>query len=94
MTVATEGKVKALKKGNKSNLVPKNRKDKSYECHIAKLLDEFCLARVSINVTEMWTTATSVPKRGCPPLVLDKVLRSEYSETLARVCKSSPDKDF
>ena len=30
-----------------------------------------------MNVTEMWTTATSVPKRGCPLLVLDKVLRSE-----------------
>ena len=35
----------------------------------------------------MWTTATSVPKRGCPPLVLDKVLRSEDSETLDGVCK-------
>ena len=35
-----------------------------------------------IYVTEMWTTATSVPKQGCPPLVLDKVLRSEDSETL------------
>ena len=38
----------------------------------------------------MWTTATSVPKRGCPPLGLDKVLRSEDSETLAGVCKVLP----
>ena len=43
-----------------------------------------------IYVTEMWTTATSVPKRGCPPLVLDKVLWSEDSETLDRVCKVLP----
>ena len=47
---------------------------------------------VTIYVTEMWTTATSVPKRGCPLLVLDKVLRSEDSETFAGVCKSSPNK--
>ena len=38
----------------------------------------------------MWTTATSVPKRGCPPLVLNKVLRSEDSETLVRVSKVLP----
>ena len=31
-----------------------------------------------------------MPKRGYPPLGLDKVLRSEDSETLVRVCKSSP----
>ena len=38
----------------------------------------------------MWTTATSMPKQGCPPLVLDKVLRSEDSETLDGVCKVLP----
>ena len=41
----------------------------------------------------MWTTATSVPKRGCPPLVLDKVLWSEDSETLDGVCKVLPIKE-
>ena len=41
----------------------------------------------------MWTTATSVPERGCPPLVLDKVLLSEDSETLARVRASSQQPD-
>ena len=41
----------------------------------------------------MWTTATSVPKRGCPSLVLDKVLRSEDSETLARVWEVFPIKE-
>ena len=35
----------------------------------------------------MWTTATRVPKRGCPLPVLDKVLRSEDSETLDKACK-------
>ena len=43
-----------------------------------------------IYVTEMWTTATSVPKRGCPRLVLDKVLWSEDSETLDRLSKVLP----
>ena len=38
----------------------------------------------------MGTTATSVPKRGCPPLVLDKVLRSEDSETLDEARKVLP----
>ena len=38
----------------------------------------------------MWTTAISVPKRGCPPLVLDKLLWSEDSETLDGVCKVLP----
>ena len=45
---------------------------------------------MQMYVTEMWTTATSMPKRGCPPIVLDKVLWSEDSETLARVWKVLP----
>ena len=42
------------------------------------------------RLSNSYTTATSMPKRGCPPFELDKVLRSEDFETLARVCKSSP----
>ena len=48
---------------------------------------------ITIYVTEMWTTATTVPKQGCPLLVLDKVLQSEDSETLDWVCKVLPIKE-
>ena len=48
-----------------------------------------------IYVMEMWTTAISVPIRGCPPLVYNKVFRSEDSETLDGVCEVLPIKiDF
>ena len=45
---------------------------------------------MQMYVTEMWTTATSMPKRGCPPIVLDKVLWSEDSETLDGMCEVLP----
>ena len=48
----------------------------------------------SINVTEMWTIATSMPKRGCPPLVLDNVLRSEDSENTCQSMGNSPNKQL
>ena len=43
-------------------------------CMFGSLALSKYLVRSLMNVTEMWTTATRVPKQGCPPLVLDKVL--------------------
>ena len=62
-------------------------------CGSVREKDEKMQKNLHILGTEIWKTNTSVPKRGCPLLVLDKVLRSEDSETLDWVCKVLPIKE-